>query len=70
MSRGFREISGRALCLLAAFGLLVVVSPGCGGGASSTEGGASAIPPSVQESNKTMEEFMKSQMATKKARRK
>ena len=68
MSRGFREISGRALCLLAAFGLLAVAAPGCGG-ASKQEEGASTIPPSVQESNKTMEDFMKSQMATKKTKK-
>ena len=68
MSRGFRGISGRALCLLAAFGLLAAAAPGCGGGASSRRG-ARAIPASVQESNKTMEDFMKSQTATKKTKK-
>jgi hypothetical protein len=69
MSLGFREVCSRTLCLLAAFGLLAVSAPGCGG-ASKPEAGASGIPASVEESNKTMEEFMKSQMATKKARKK
>ena len=61
MSRGFREISRRALCLRAAFGLLAVAAPGCGG-ASNQEQGASGIPASVEESNKTMEDFMKSKI--------
>ncbi len=65
MSRGFREISGRALCLLAAFGLLAVAAPGCGD-ASKKEEGASAIPVTVQESNKNMENLMKPQKARKK----
>jgi hypothetical protein len=67
MSRRFREISGRSLCLLAAFGLLAVAAPGCGD-ATKKEGGASAspIPANVQESNKNMENLMKSQKATTK----
>ena len=68
MSHGFRKISRRALCLLAPFGLLAVVAPGCGG-ASNQEVGATGIPASVEESNKTMEDFMKSKMATKKAKK-
>jgi hypothetical protein len=65
MCRGFRDISGRALCLLAVFGLLSIAAPGCGD-ASKKEGGASAIPTTVKESNRNMEDFMKSQKATKK----
>ena len=65
MIQGFREISGRALCLLAVFGLLTVAAPGCGD-ASKTEGGAKVIPSNVQESNKNMENLMKTQPATKK----
>jgi hypothetical protein len=59
MSRGFRQISGRAFCLLAAFGLLAA-TPGCGESPKkeTTPGGT---PANVQESNKNMEEFMKSQ---------
>jgi hypothetical protein len=67
MSRGFREISRRALCFLAAFALLAVAAPGCGEASKTKEEeGASAIPANVQESNKNMENFMKSQQAAKK----
>jgi hypothetical protein len=67
MSHGNRTISRRALCLLAPFGLLAVVAPGCGG-AHNEEVGATGIPASVEESNKTMEDFMKAKMAKKKKR--
>jgi hypothetical protein len=66
MSRGFRKISGRALRFLAVFGLLAVAAPGCGDASKKKEEGASAIPANVQESNKNMENFMKSQKAAKK----
>jgi hypothetical protein len=59
MSRGFRQFSGRALCLLAILGLLAA-TPGCGDGGQK-ETTPSGIPKNVQESNKNMEEFMKSQ---------
>jgi hypothetical protein len=66
MSRGFRKISGRAPCLLAAFGLLAVAAPGCGDASKQKEEGASATPANVRESNKNMENFMKSQKTAKK----
>jgi hypothetical protein len=66
MSRGFRKISERALCVLAAFGLLAVAAPGCGDAPKKKEEGASASPANVQESNKNMENYQKSQNATKK----
>jgi len=67
MSRGCRDITRRALCLRAAFGLLAVAAPGCGG-TTHQEPGPSGIPASVEQSNKTMEDFMKAKMAKKKKR--
>ena len=64
MNRGFREMTVRALRLLAVSGLLAAAAPGCGG-ASDQEDGEAAIPESVQESNQEMENFMKSQQTTK-----
>jgi hypothetical protein len=67
MSRGSREISGRALCLLAVFGLFAAAGPGCGDASTKQGDAASPVPSSVQESNKNMENFMmKSQNAAKK----
>jgi len=59
MSRGFRQILGRSLCLLTVFGLLAA-TPGCGDAAKKEEA-KGGIPANVQESNKNMENFMKSQ---------
>jgi hypothetical protein len=69
MSRGFRKISGRAARPLAAFGLLAVAvaAPGCGDASGKKEEGASATPANVRESNKNMENFMKSQKTAKKS---
>jgi hypothetical protein len=63
MIRGFRQISGRALCLLAAFGLLAA-TPGCGDGPKK-EVAADGVPANVKESNSNMENFMKTQKAKK-----
>ncbi len=60
MSRGFRQILRRGLCLLAVFGLLPA-TPGCGDGAPKKNEAAGALPANVQESNKNMENFMNSQ---------
>lgn len=60
MSRRFRENFGRAVRLLAVFGFLAAAVPGCSE-APKKEEGASPLPPSVQDSNKNMENFMKSQ---------
>jgi hypothetical protein len=65
MSRGYRKNSGRALCVLTVFGLLAVAAPGCGEASGKKEEGLNKVPASVQESNKNMENFMKSQVATK-----
>lgn len=64
MSRGSRENPARVVRLLAVSGLLAVAAPGCGQGPGD-QGGAnkSSVPPSVQDSNKNMEDFMKSQGA-------
>jgi hypothetical protein len=59
MSRGFRQILVRNLCLLAVLGLLVATTPGCGDGPAKKDA-ASGIPTNVQESNKNMENFMNS----------
>ena len=66
MSDEFRKNSGRTLCLLAVVGLLAASAPGCGDAPKKQEGGAASIPANVQESNKNMENFMKSQTAKKK----
>lgn len=67
MSRGFRENSVRVAFLLAVFGFLAIASPGCGEAPSNQEGGdKSPIPPTLEQSNKNMENFMKSQTAKKK----
>jgi hypothetical protein len=60
MSRGFRRFFGRSLCLLAVVGLLAA-TPGCGDGPKKEEAAKGGIPQNVQESNKKMEDFMKSQ---------
>ena len=65
MCLGFREHAGRSFCLLAVFGLLAAAAPGCGDAPKDGQGGASPVPASVQESNKDMENFMKSQAGTK-----
>ena len=67
MIRGFRKNSGRVFCLLAIFGILAIAAPGCSD-ATTKEGGAGAspVPANVQQSNKNMEDFMKSQNAAKK----
>jgi hypothetical protein len=68
MNCGFRKNSGRVFCLLAVFAFLAVAAPGCSDGTTTKEegAGASPLPPSVQKSNKNMEDFMKSQNAAKK----
>jgi hypothetical protein len=66
MIRGFRQIAGRALGPLAVLGLLAA-TPGCGDGPKKNDAaaGAGAVPSNVQESNKNMENVMKSQKAKK-----
>ncbi len=64
MSRGFRQLLGRVPCLLAIFSLLAFAAPGCGDSAKKGDG-ASQLPPSVQESNKNMEDFMKTSKTKK-----
>ena len=59
MSRGFRRITSRALCLLAVFGLLAA-TPGCDQ-APRRPSRRAAVPANVKESNKNMEDFMNSQ---------
>ncbi len=67
MNRGFRESSRQIVCVLAVFGILVVAAPGCGDETKKTAGaGAGPIPASVQESNKNMQDYMKTKPATKK----
>jgi hypothetical protein len=66
MSHGFRKSSGRALCLLAVLGLLAAAAPGCGESTTGKqEAAAGKVPTVVQDSNKNMENFMKSQAAKK-----
>ena len=60
MFRGFRQSFRRALPLLAAFGLLSA-TPGCGDGTKKDQATATPVPTNVQESNKNMENFMKTQ---------
>jgi hypothetical protein len=60
MSRGFRKNSGRAVCLLAVFGLLAVAVPGCGGEPPKTNAQIQ------KEDNSEMLNFMKSQQQKKK----
>jgi hypothetical protein len=66
MPRVFREISARALSLLAVFGLLAATAPGCGDATTTKKEDASSVPANVKESNKTMEDYMKTQNASKK----
>jgi hypothetical protein len=61
MSRGFRRILVRNLCLVAVFGLLIAATPGCDDGAAKKQEAAGAVPATVKESNKNMEDFMNSQ---------
>ncbi len=67
MSRGCRDHFVRVALLLAVFGFMAIASPGCGD-APSNQGKAdgSPIPPTLEQSNKNMEDFMKSQTAKKK----
>ena len=59
MNQGFRKFHGRVLCLAVFLGSLPLI--GCGSSTSSKSGETIAIPPSVQESNNAMQDFMKSQ---------
>jgi hypothetical protein len=66
MKRGFRATFSHALCSLVAAGLLAAAIPGCGEAPKQGEAAGGGVPPTVQESNKQMEDFMKSQQAGKK----
>ena len=62
MSCGFRQILGRAVCLLTALGLLAATAPGCGGGGEPPKTNAQI----QKEDNSAMLNFMKSQQKKKK----
>lgn len=64
MKRSLRQWGVRAVCLVAVPGILMV-SSGCGNSADK-EPGAKGIPPSVEESNKSMQDFMNANKANKK----
>ncbi len=66
MSGLSREFSSRSMLFLLVLGLLSAGIPGCGDGADQKETGGVSVPPTVQQSNKNMEDFMKSQAAKKK----
>lgn|GEM_PF-5105189 len=66
MSREFRLIFVRALCLLTVFGLLSA-TPGCGDDPKKSDE-AGGIPENVKQSNKNMEDFMKSKQQQRKKR--
>jgi hypothetical protein len=66
MRHEFRQILGRSTCLLVVLGLLVAVTPGCGGDEAKQGEAAGGVPPALKKSNDNMENFMKSQSAAKK----
>jgi hypothetical protein len=61
MSREFRRILVRDLCLAVVFGLLVAAAPGCDDGAAKKQEAAGEIPANVKASNKNMQDYMNSQ---------
>ena len=63
MRRGYRQILARVLPFMAVVGLLVATS-GCGDEAKKPDA-KTGVPKNVDESNKNMEEFMKTQNAKK-----
>ncbi len=67
MRHGSLPILRRGPLALAACGLLVTTSPGCGEPPASTEAPA-GVDPALKKSNDQMENFMKSQMEAKKKR--